>query len=579
MRHPAPATKSRQIGAAPTNIGVKRSLRVLAALGALVLLPRAGLAATALTVDLSATVRPATHVASGSLYGVLEKQPADITGLVAPLHPNVFNNPATDVQQPIGDAIVVAGRLAPVGGRVTIRLADWFPSWPYAFTNMTDWLDKVGQTAARRQAAALTNIYAYEIWNEPDGTWKSQSLAFNDFWKQTYAKIRQLEPDIKITGPSTSYYNQSFLQTFLSYCKTNDCLPDIVGWHELGGGNVTGNVTSYRNLEKQLGIGPLPITINEYSGGDHLSVEGQPGASAPLIAKFERLGVDSACISFWDVAHPGRLGSLLATNTDPNGGWWFYKWYGDMSGNMVATTPPNAASGSALDGFANLDAATQTATVLFGGVNDGSVQVVVKGFAAAPFFGAKVHVVVEHTPFASRTTVVKATNVVSTADVDVAGGQITVAVSGTNNSDGYRVSITPVGGAVGAGGAGGHVAAGGAGGHGGIAGAGAGGGATAGGGTSGSGGVTASGGSGAVGTPAGTGGAASGGQPGSTGGSPPPGAGGSSGCSCRVGRASAGATWLEVLGGLALLGWLVRRPARSAARFPIVSGRAGTRLG
>ena len=122
------------------------------------LAPRAGDATTLLTVDLSTTVRPVTHVASGSLYGLLEKQPADITGLVAPLHPNVFNNPAADVQQPIGDAIVVAGRVAPIGARVSIRLADWFPSWPYAFTTMADWLDKVGQTVSRRQAAGLTNI-------------------------------------------------------------------------------------------------------------------------------------------------------------------------------------------------------------------------------------------------------------------------------------------------------------------------------------------------------------------------------------------------------------------------------------
>ena len=547
---------------------MRRSLPGLVALGALGLSPRVGLAATVLTVDVSAVVRPVTHVASGSLYGVLEKQPADITTLVAPLHPNVFNNPATDVQQPIGDAIVVAGRLAPIGARVTIRLADWFPGWPYAFTNITDWLNKVGQTVSRRQAAALTNIYAYEIWNEPDGTWKNQSLAFNDLWKQTYAKLRQLDPDIKITGPSTSYYNQSFLQTFLSYCKTNDCLPDIIGWHELSGGNITGNIQSYRSLEKQLGIGPLPITINEYSGGGDLSVEGQPGASAPLIAKFERLGVDSACISFWDVGHPGRLGSLLATNTDPNGGWWFYKWYGDMAGSMVTTTPPNAASGTALDGFANLDATGQRASILFGGVNDGAVQVVVKGLQSAAFFGAKVHVVVEHAPFVNRTTVVKATDVVSTADVDVASGQITVAVAGTNNTDGYRISITPTGG--GAGGAGGRAGTAGAGGRGGTAGAGGAGGTASRGGTSGGGGIVASGGS--SGTPAGSGGTAAGGQPGGgSGGSAGAGlsstetANGSAGCSCDAGQACSRSAWLQSLGVLALLGCIATRRRRQRA--------------
>ena len=446
------------------------------ALLAVGLSPAVARATTSLTVDLSTTVRPVSHVASGSLYGALETQPADINGLIAPLHPNVFNNPAADVQQPIGDAIVVAGRVASVGGKVSVRLADWFPGWPYKFTTMTDWFDKLGQTVSRRKSANLTNIYAYEIWNEPNGTWASTSIAFNDFWRQTYAQLRQLDPTIKITGPSISYYNQSYLQSFLSYCKTNSCLPDIVGWHELSGGNVTGNIQSYRSLEKTLGIGPLPITINEYSGAADLTVEGQPGASASLIAKFERLGVESACISFWDVGHPGRLGSLMASNTDPNGGWWFYKWYGDMAGNMVSTTPPNPSDSAALDGFANLDTAGRSASVLFGGNNDGSVQVMIKGLSAGSIFGSMVHVVVEHTPFVNRTTVVKATNVVSTADVAVANDQITVSVSGTNNTDGYRVTLTPIGGGTGGSGAGGA-----SGGTGGGAAAGKGGGAAGGG--------------------------------------------------------------------------------------------------
>ena len=568
---------------------------------ALGLTPAVAQAATLLTVDLSTTVRPVSHVASGSLYGALETQPADVNGLIAPLHPNVFNNPAADVQQPIGDAIVVAGRVAPLGARVSIRLADWFPSWPYAFTSMTDWFNKLGQTVSRRKSANLTNIYAYEIWNEPDGTWKSTSLAFNDFWQQTYAQLRQLDPTIKITGPSTSYYNQSFIQSLLSYCKTNDCLPDIVGWHELSGGNVTNNIQAYRSLEKQLGIGPLPITINEYSGSADLTVEGQPGASASLIAKFERLGVDSACISFWDVGHPGRLGSLLATNTDTNGGWWFYKWYGDMAGNMVSTTPATPSNSAALDGFANVDGTGKSASVLFGGVNDGSVQVVIKGFSTTAIFGSTVHVVVEHTPFVNRTTVVKATDVVSAADVAVANDQITVSVGNTNNSDGYRISLTPVGGGAGGsggaagakgaggkGGAGGGVPPTGSGGSGGAAGRngtgglpGAGGGPGTGGaagmsgtgghpGTggspSGAGGRLGSGGTGAAGQTGGEGGvgAGTGGAKGEGGTSSTSSGDGSPGCSCGVGEASPAATGLTLVIAVGLLVGLRFRRARRA---------------
>jgi hypothetical protein len=398
---------------------------------------------TSLTVDLGSTIRPVTHAASGSLYGVTEKVPADASAMIMPLHPNMFINPAANVQQPVGDAIAVAARVAPLGARVTIRLADWFPSWPYAFTNMNDWFDKVGQTVSRKKASGLDNYYGYEIWNEPDGTWKS-SMAFTDFWKQSHTKLRALDAGAKLIGPSIAWYDGNYLRSFLAFAKSNGCLPDIVSWHELNGSNLTANFQNYRSLEKQLGIGPLPISINEYSGKDRINDEGKPGASAPMIAKFERFEVDSACISYWDVPHPGRLGSLLASDTATNGGWWFYKWYGDMSGNMVSTIAPAPNDATALDGFANVDATAKTASVLFAGINDGKIQIVIKGFGAAPFFGSKVHVVVEHTRFVNRTTATKAVDTISMADATVTNNQITVSLSNTNSEDGYRVSLSPV---------------------------------------------------------------------------------------------------------------------------------------
>jgi MYXO-CTERM domain-containing protein len=402
-------------------------------------------------VDLATTIGPATHVGSGSLYGVIEDIPADVNGLVAPLRPKMFTNPAANVQQPHGDAIVVAQRLAPVGAQVTIRLADWFPGWPYEFSDMTDWLDKIAETVARKQASGVDNYYGYEIWNEPTLTW-SGPPTFNDFWKQTYDELRALDPGADIIGASLAWCNIDWLRDFLTFGRDNDCLPDIIAWHELGGGDVGGSVQNYRALEQQLGIGPLRISINEYGGDD----EGQPGATAPLIAKFERFGVDTACLSFWDVAHAGRLSSLLATDADRNGGWWFFKWYGDMSGNMVATVPASPDDGTTLDGFANLDASTQVASVLFAGDNDGAVRVLIRGFDAVPFFGSQVSVVVEHTPWGDHSIIVNHTDTVSSTEVPITNGEIEVTVPNTNDEDGFRISLTPVatgtGGASGAGG-------------------------------------------------------------------------------------------------------------------------------
>jgi hypothetical protein len=415
------------------------------------------LADSTLTVDLSSVVRPATHVGNGSLYGVTEKLPADVMALIAPLHPNMFTNPAANVQQPQGDAIVVAGRVKPLGARVTIRLADWFPGW-YSFTNMNDWLDKMRQTVSRKKAANLTNVYAYEIWNEPNGTWKSDKpMAFNEFWRQSFVKLRELDPDVKITGPSLAGYNGSFMQDFLSFCKTNNCLPDIIGWHESE--SISNNVQAYRMLEKQLGVGPLPITINEYSGSGQLKDEGRPGSAAPLIAQLERSGVETACITYWDVPHPGRLGSLLATDTQTNGGWFFYKWYGEMTGNMVATSSSLPVNGKNMDGVASLDPSAGNAFVILGGINDGNIRIVVKAFKAAAFLGTKVHAVVEHTPFVNLSTVVSKTDTLSTADVALQNDQITIAISNAKANDGYRLSLSPSGGVTaGAGGAGGETA-------------------------------------------------------------------------------------------------------------------------
>ncbi len=407
---------------------------------------RSASATTTLTVDLSTTIRGVTHAASGSLYGVTETLPADVTGLIAPLQPNVFNNPAAvgaGRQQPVGDAIVVAGRVAAAGGRVSIRLADWWPGF-YTFTTMADWFADIQTTVTRVQTMGLTNIYGYELWNEPQGTYKNTNPvpSFNDFWMQTFAEIRMLAPDAKIIGPSIAAYDGAFMSSLYTLCKPNNCLPDIVSWHELAGENLTADLTNYRALETQMGISPRPISINEYSGAGDLTVEGQPGASSPMIAKFERFQVDSACISYWDVAHPGRLGSLLASNTTKNGGWWFYNWYGEMTGNMVSTTPPTPASPTALDGFASLDKGAAYASILLGGVNDGAIQVVVKGFSAASVFGPSVHAVVESVPFVNRTTEVTATTMVSAANYAVANDAITVPIAGADNTSGYRVYLT-----------------------------------------------------------------------------------------------------------------------------------------
>src|SRR5439155_777694 len=79
----------------------------------------------------------------------------------------------------------------------------------------------------------------------------------------------------------------------------------------------------------------------------------------------ERAGVNNAELAFWN--HYGTLGDTLTdTGGSPNAAYWLYRWYGQMSGNMVTVVPPGTA-GSGLDGAASVNSAGNQVTVIFGG--------------------------------------------------------------------------------------------------------------------------------------------------------------------------------------------------------------------
>ena len=397
-----------------------------------------------LTVDCNNKIRGVTHCASGSLYGLIENIPADFDSLVAPLHPFVFRNPArggNGNQHPFGDAIKVAQRLkASPGALMSVDLADILPYWPYRWPGIQSWLNEIKQFIRDKQASGLTNWYGLEIWNEPDGTWKdSDGLNFNDLWKQTYDLIRQNDPNEKIIGPCYSWYNEDRMRSFLQFTKSNNCIPDIICWHELSGiEGVSSHLQAYRNLEKSLGIPELPITINEYCDATH-ELEGQPGSSARFIGKFERYKVDSAMITWWFVPNPGRLGSLLATDNQKGAGWFLYKWYGDMTGDMVHVTPPKDDS-KYVDGAACVDSSQEYVSFIFGGPNDGSIKAIFKNIPS--FIGSVAHVKAEKVDWRSKDTVCNGPNTIFEKNYRVSDAQLSINIPGTNDNSGYRIYIT-----------------------------------------------------------------------------------------------------------------------------------------
>ena len=166
-----------------------------------------------LYVDLGDTIRPVTHAASGALYGVTETLPTDINGMVAPLKPRMYTQPARSgrgYQQPIGAAISVSQRLVNTTAEVTIRLADILPYWPYQWAGWSHWSSEVSAVIADKRNSGRNNYYGYEIWNEPNITWDSANGNFNSaLWKPTYNLIRAQDPGALIFGPSAAWYDRS----------------------------------------------------------------------------------------------------------------------------------------------------------------------------------------------------------------------------------------------------------------------------------------------------------------------------------------------------------------------------------
>lgn len=393
-----------------------------------------------LVVHANQPFRSTTHVADGALYG-LASNTEPSTGVVSALHPNEFVQMAPGGSQlpngepsPAGDALVVAPSAARAGAKVVVRMPDWYPNFPYKWVSWTDWLNAVDTQVKSVQASGAKNIAAYELWNEPDWTWNAAAAGtFEDGWTRTYREVRSLDPKTPIQGPSFSD-NISDMQNFLENAVKTNTVPDIISWHELETpSKIAGDVATVEGIEKSLGISPRPIDIEEYATTSEVGV---PGSLVQYIAKFERLGVHSAELAFWN--HYGTLGDLLTdTGAAPNGAYWLYKWYGDMSGKMVTTTPP---SGSALDAAASVASDKKSVDVIAGG-GSGATSIRVDGLNAL-HLGDRVNVKLEYTPSYGRTTAVTGPITISNTQYRVGrDGSISVPVV-MNPAYGYHVVVS-----------------------------------------------------------------------------------------------------------------------------------------
>lgn len=335
-----------------------------------------------LTVDLGTDTGPFHGGASGTLYG-LYGDGVPSRNAVEGMYVRTVSTKAQDgTQHPGADALEILRPFVEAGGQdVYVYMTDIYRGFPYEWPGGTG-AERLADFKARvrRQVDPVLTLGAYKShvvyvpFNEPEGnmfgtgewsydqvSWRTAPGPYFTAWRDIHHLIKELDPGARIAGPNTCLLYDE-IRGFLEFAKAEDVLPDVITWHELSSPDeIRTSVAKYRALERELGIGPLPVNLNEYAHNYHLSV---PGQMIQWIAAIEESKVD-ADMAYWNI--DGNLNDSVVEANKGNGQWWLFNAYGQFTGNTVQVTAPHPNVQYTLQGVAALDRAKRQARVLLGG--------------------------------------------------------------------------------------------------------------------------------------------------------------------------------------------------------------------
>lgn len=282
-----------------------------------------------------------TGRASGFLYGFAEDDipSAEIAESIG--ISSLATKTAGGLQHPIGDVGDVADTfLSAGGGMLMVYTQDMYDTWYYQLDSLEEYNEKVKTTVTETENSSYRDSLVYCIYNEMDnGAWlgdfreEENRYKFYAAWKDTYAVVKDINPDAKIAGPGYCGYNYDFIKEFLSYCKENDCLPEVVVWHELSDQSIywlEHNFEGYYSICDELGIDRLPVCISEYG---LMKTNGIPGESVKWISRLEKEDA-YGCVAYWRLAN--NLSDTVADDVMPNSNYWVYNFYAKMKGKELA---------------------------------------------------------------------------------------------------------------------------------------------------------------------------------------------------------------------------------------------------
>jgi hypothetical protein len=295
-------------------------------------------------------------------------------------------------QHPGSDALEIARPFVNAGGRdIYIYMTDVYRNFPYERTSYAQYQGYMKTEVEQALTSPYKNHIVLVPYNEPDGNWfgglasnTTTRAAFESEWLETYKFLKQLWPQARIAGPNFYQYQAAALSDFLTFCKTNQCLPDVITWHELvNASTVAPDVAAFRQLESTMGIN-LPISLDEYAARYQLT---SPGRMVAWLSAIENAKVGGD-LPYWN--QNGSLGDTVSQNNIPNGQWWLFHWYSSLTGHTVNVTPPSGNTDNALQAVAALDAAKRQARIILGGGPAATANVLIRNIDQKTF-GSSVH--------------------------------------------------------------------------------------------------------------------------------------------------------------------------------------------
>ena len=435
---------------------MKKALSVLTALAlALTSLGAMSVSAAAdkeptLIVDMTAEDHDILHGSAGFLYGISNEGVPDVNTLT-PLKPKVLATKGPlGTEHPYGDALDVAEEFFEAGGQqVQMYNSNYYGVFGVT-ADASDYGDVLKNTIAphvakwknenRSKYPDIDSRIVYIPINEGTPANVNDGYNFNAAWKIYYDSIKASDPTATIAGPNDAVYRgHSSMYDFISFCKANNCMPDIFTWHELQVDcldSMDEHIADYRAISDELGVKCRQVVINEYADYSDCGV---PGRLVNWIARLEDNQV-YGCLPFWHQAN--NLNDLTASANQGNGAWWVYKWYGEMSGKTLRITPEN----TGYDGFyglSTIDGNKKSASVIVGGV-DGNGRVKLDNIDETEVFSGaeKVHVKVEAAYFSGYHGPAFDPEVITEGVFPVVDGCVDVELKDSLFSTVYRITVT-----------------------------------------------------------------------------------------------------------------------------------------